>query len=84
MIFFDIGILVTHVCFFVNNEFFFQTTELGDRDRYNQNRFASGLRFQLGRILSLSTYYLLRSDKVTGTDEWEHIHVFGTALYAVF
>ena len=69
---------------FVNNEFFFQITELGDRDRYNQNRFASGFKFQLGSILSLSTYYLLRSDKITGTDEWKHLHVLGTALYAAF
>ena len=69
---------------FVNDEFFFQITELDDRDRFNQNRFASGFKFQLCKKFSLSTYYLLRSDKIPVVDEWTHIHVFGTALHAVF
>jgi len=69
---------------FVNDEFFFQITAPGDRGRFNRNRLASGFKFQLGKIFSLSTYYLLRSDKIPVTDQWTHIHVLGTALYAGF
>lgn len=66
---------------FINNEFFIQMTELGARDRINQNRFASGFKFGLSKTLDLSAYYLLRSDKA---QTWKHFHAIGTALYFKF
>ena len=69
---------------FVNNEFFIQMTELGARERINQNRLSSGFKFSLNKSLDLSAYYLLRSDKVAPAQTWNHIHIIGTALYFKF
>ncbi len=69
---------------FVNNEFFVQMTELGARDRINQNRFATGFKFGLGKYVDLRTYYLLRSDKESSTSDWNNIHVIGSSLYFKF
>lgn len=69
---------------FLDNEFWIQTSEPGSGDRYNQNRFASGYKFSLGKTFDLSIYYLRRSDKIPLLDRWKHIHVMGTALYLNF
>ena len=78
-------IILNHqIPWFLQNEFWIQTSELGSRDRYNQNRFASGCKFSLSRSLDLTIFYLWRSDKIPLPDRWKHIHVMGTALYLNF
>ncbi len=65
---------------FINNEFFIQISDLGQRSRVNQNRFSVGLKLKRGNI-DFSPYYLLRSDKPTSSAPWNHIHVIGVSAY---
>ena len=75
---FDLG--PTGSSWFLYDDMFLQTSELGARDRFNVNWLASGFKFGVARNLGLSAYYLLRSDKLASTGEWSHLHIFGTGV----
>ncbi len=47
-------------------------------DQFNENRFSSGLSFNLTKNLKAEVYYMLRS--VKGTDTWVDANVLGTKL----
>lgn len=66
---------------YVNNEFFFQISDLGARARVNQNRFSFGIKIPAGASADLTPYYLLRSDQSVSGGSWFHTHVAGVTLY---
>lgn len=59
---------------FVSEEIFWDITG----HELNQNRFASGISFGLNKHVSLSLYYMLKSNR-SGLD-WDEVHVLGTGL----
>lgn len=65
---------------FINNEFYFQTSALGNRSRINQNRAATGLVWS-GAATQFTTYYTLRSDQPVSGAGWSHTHVIGLSVY---
>ena len=68
---------------FVDNEIWYQISELNGRDSYNVNWATTGLKFSLHDNIAFSPYYRLRSDKAVSGD-WSHIHIIGTSLNFVF
>jgi len=50
--------------------------------QFNENRFSSGLAFNLTKNIKAEIYYMLRSTK--GTDRWTDTNVLGTKLKIVF
>jgi hypothetical protein len=69
---------------FVDNEVWYQISDINGRDRYNVNWASAGFKFSLHKHVAFSPYYRLRSDKVTATGEWTHLHILGTSLNFTF
>ena len=54
----------------------------GTINQFNENRFSSGLSFNLTKNIKAEVYYMLRCTK--GTDMWIDINVLGTKLKLAF
>ena len=65
---------------FIDNEVWYQISDINGRDRFNVDWVTTGFKFALGRGVSLSPYYRLRLDKVTSTGDWKRLHILGTSL----
>jgi hypothetical protein len=69
---------------YVDNEIWYQISDINGRDRYNVNWATMGFNFSLHEHVAFGPYYRLRSDKVTTTGDWKHLHILGTSLNFVF
>jgi hypothetical protein len=64
---------------YTSNEIFIASNSTG----FNENRFSSGIEFELTKYVKADIYYMLKSNRIIN-DKWNNANVLGTKLKIAF